>query len=134
MLSFQARSRHQLLVLFVIAGVAGCGESSSDVTVQGKVAYRSQPLSKGSVTFFPVSGRPASTALADDGQYTLKLAPGQYTVIVNVGTDLPPGFKDGDPIPPPTGALPPEYTTRARSTLKATIPQSDPGPIDFELQ
>jgi hypothetical protein len=123
-----------VLSIVVIAAVAGCGESSNEVSVEGRVTYRGEPLSKGSVTFFPSSGRPAAAALSEGGEYSLELLPGQYTVTVNVGTDLPPGFKEGDPIPPPKVVLPPEYTTRAKSSLTATVRQGDEQAINFELK
>jgi hypothetical protein len=122
------------LLFIVPVATAGCGQSSNDVSVQGKVSYRGAPLHKGSVTFFPASGRPVSAALSDGGQYTLELAPGEYAVTVNVGTDLPPGFKEGDPIPPPTIVLPPEYTSRARSKLTATVSKDSDEPINFDLK
>ena len=123
-----------LLMLIVIVALAGCGESSNDVSVVGKVTYRGEPVNKGSVTFFPANGRPDSAALTDGGEFELQLVPGQYTVTVNVGTDLPPGFKEGDPVPPPSIVLPPEYTTRARSKLTATVSKDSDESINFDLK
>jgi hypothetical protein len=123
-----------LLLLIVLIGFAGCRESSNDVSVEGKVTYRGELLGKGSITFYPASGRPASAALSDGGQYALELAPGEYTVTVNVGADLPPGFREGDPIPPPKIVLPPEYTSRARSKLTATVSKDSDEPISFDLK
>jgi hypothetical protein len=119
-------------MLVVLAGAAGCRESSNEVAVQGRVTYRGAPLGKGSLTFFPSKGRPASAPLSEEGEYELELPPGQYSVTVNVGTDLPPGFKEGDPVPPPTIVLPPEYTSRARSKLTATVSKGEP--INFDLK
>jgi hypothetical protein len=123
-----------LLLLIGLVGIAGCSESSNEVPVQGKVTYRGEPLIKGSVTFYPASGRPASAAFSDGGEYALELAPGDYTVTVNAGTALPPGFKEGDPTPPPTIVLPTEFTSRARSKLTASVSKGSGAPINFELK
>src|SRR5687767_11509641 len=123
-----------LLLLVVLAGTAGCGESSNEVSVEGKVTYRGEPLDKGSVMFFPSTGRPAAAALSEGGEYSLELLPGLYTVTVNVGPDLPPGFREGDPVPPPKIVLPPEYTSLVRSRLTATVSDDSDEPIDFDLK
>ncbi|MCI0748493.1 MAG: hypothetical protein L0Y58_24055 [Verrucomicrobia subdivision 3 bacterium] len=115
-------------------GVVGCAKSSDTVAVGGKVSYRGEPLVNGAVTFFPAMGRPVSAPTTPEGEYTAQLAPGEYDVVVNVGAELPPGFKEGDPLPPPKIVLPPEYTIRARSTLKATVTAADQEPIDFALE
>ncbi len=47
-----------LLLLIVLVATAGCGESSNDVSVEGKVTYRGEPVNKGSVTFFPSKRAP----------------------------------------------------------------------------
>jgi hypothetical protein len=54
--------------------------------------------------------------------------------VVTVGAELPPGFKEGDLMPPPKVALPPEYTTLAKSTLQATVTPNQSEPIDFALE
>jgi hypothetical protein len=129
-------TRQSLLAvtLIALAGATGCGESSNEVAVEGRVTYRGAPLETGSLTFFPSKGRPVSASLAEEGEYELALPPGQYTVTVNVGPDLPPGFREGDPVPPPKIVLPPEYTTRAKSRLTAAVRQGDEQPINFELK
>jgi hypothetical protein len=122
------------LLLVVLSSIPGCGEQSAGVSVQGRVTYRGEPLPSGAITFFPATGRPTSAAISPDGDYTIELPPGDYVVVVNVGADLPTGFKEGDPIPPPKIVLPPEYTTRTRSSLKATVSEADQQPINFELK
>lgn len=122
------------VTLIALAGATGCGESSNEVAVEGRVMYRGAPLEKGTLTFFPSKGRPASAPLAEEGEYELGLPPGQYTVTVNVGPDLPPGFREGDPVPPPKIVLPPEYTSRARSRLTATVSDDSDERINFDLK
>jgi hypothetical protein len=121
------------LVFFLAIGAAGCTKSAGTVSVHGHVSYRGEPLAASSVTFFPAKGRPV-TAPAPQGEYTAELAPGDYTAIVAVGIEYPKGFKEGDPLPKPKVLLPDAYTSRANSTLKATIKSGQDQPIDFDLK
>ena len=66
--------------------------------------------------------------------YTAELPPGEYRMVVNVGVDLPPGYKEGDALPPPKIVLPDQYTTRANSTLTAEITPDRSEPLNIELQ
>jgi hypothetical protein len=112
---------------------AGCGKSDDTVAVHGRVSYRGEALNRGSVTFVPAKGRPVNTPLREGGRYEARLAPGDYTVAVSVSEPLPPGYKEGDPIPPPKIVLPAEYTTIAKSKLAASVSQEGSQAIDFEL-
>jgi hypothetical protein len=114
--------------------VVGCGASSDTVSVSGNVSYRGEPLPGGAITFFPAAGRPVTAPISDDGEYSAELPPGEYVVVVNVSTELPPGYQEGDPLPPPKVVLPPEYTTRVRSTLKATVTADLDEAVDFALK
>jgi hypothetical protein len=111
----------------------GCGGNSSQVNVRGTVTYDGEPLSNSAVSFFPPRGRPVTAAVNDQGQYDTELAPGEYVVTVNVGVEVPPGFKETDVLPPPKIVLPPKYTFRGQSTLKATVAADQSEPIDFVL-
>ena len=68
------------------------------------------------------------------GDYAVELAPGDYTTTIDLASEFPPGFKEGDPQPKPKYVLPDEYTTRAKSTLKTTVKAGDDQPIDFDLK
>ncbi len=122
-----------LLLLVCATGLSGCKKSTGGVRVHGHISYGGQPLAASSVTFFPAVGRPM-TATAPQGEYDAELMPGDYTAVVAVGIEYPPGFKEGDPVPAPKVVLPDEYTTRAKSTLKATVKQGQSEPIDFDLK
>jgi hypothetical protein len=122
-----------ILILLLSIGAPGCMKSSGAVSVQGRVTYRGNALKSARITFFPDTGRPVS-AVISDAEYTTELRPGDYAVAVNVGTELPAGFKEGDPVPAPKIVLPPQYSTRAQSTLKATVKTGQSEPIDFELK
>jgi len=114
--------------------VFGCGKGSDTASVSGHVSYRGEAIAPGAVTFFPATGRPVTAALTEQGNYTAELPPGDYTAIVNLGFKPPPGFKEGDPMPKPKFVLPDEYTTRTKSTLKASVKLGQDQPIDFDLK
>jgi hypothetical protein len=118
----------------LMAGAPGCAKSSGIVAVHGRVSYRGESLSNASLTLFPTTGRP-ETARVVDGQYACELPPGDYTVVVNIGSNLPPGYKEGDPPPPPPKiVLPDEYSVRTKSKLKASVKADQDQPIDFDLK
>jgi hypothetical protein len=129
-------------LLLLLICVPGCGKSSGKAAVRGHVSYRGAPLESASLTFFPASGRPEATTVSK-GEYSIELArqnhwrirtPGEYTAIVLIGIDLPKGYKEGDPVPPPKIVLPEEYTSRAKSPLKAVVSSGQAEPIDFDLK
>ena len=122
-----------MVSLLVCLSVAGCGKSSGTISVSGHVSFRGTPLSNTSLTFFPTRGRPVAVPVVD-GQYSTQLLPGEYTVVAAIGIDLPPGFKEGQPLPPPKITLPEVYTSRLKSTLKATVKAGQSEPIDFDLK
>jgi hypothetical protein len=112
----------------------GCGSPSDTISVNGKVSYRGEPLTNGSVTFFPQSGRPASAPLANEGHYQIELPPGTYQVTITVGLTVPEGWKEGDQVAPAKFILPPQYTTRAKSNLTAEIAEGSSQSVDFALK
>jgi hypothetical protein len=120
-------------LVFLMMLAPGCTKSTGAIAVKGHVAYRNAPLNSGTLTFFPTTGRSVTAAISD-GDYNTELMPGEYTVALNVAPELPPGFKEGDVPPPPTIVLPDQYTTRARSTLTASVKQGQDQPINFELK
>ena len=131
----RGRSFRLLTLIGLLASVAtiGCGKSDGKVTVHGHVNFRGQPLERASLTFFPATGR-SEAAGVEDGEYSVALAPGEYTVVALVGVELPPGYKEGDKVPPPKVVLPEEYTSRVKSTLKASVSGGQSEPVNFELK
>lgn len=127
-------SRCCLLVGLPLLLVAiGCGEGSNTQTVTGSVSYQDQPLNSGAVAFFPGESRPIQAKINQGGGYTAELPPGEYKVTVIVGLDLPPDWKEGDPTPPPAVRLPPQYASRLRTPLTASVAPDQTEPIDFKL-
>jgi hypothetical protein len=121
-----------VVVLLLAAG--GCGQSSNTVSVSGNVSYKGQPISKSALAFYPQIGRPTIAPTSDDGAYSTDLAPGDYVVTINLSAEVPPGYKEGDPLPPPKIVLPREYTIRTNSKLTASVSADQSEPIDFALQ
>jgi hypothetical protein len=113
--------------------VAGCGDGDDGVPVSGTVTYRGQPFSNASITFYPASGRPVSGAIIE-GEYSVRLQPGTYKVTVSLGVNLPPGWKEGDPVPPRDIALPQQYSSVLHTQLTAAVSDDQSEPIDFKLE
>jgi hypothetical protein len=127
--------RAPLFVFSVLPmAISGCGGTSETVSVQGNISYRGTPLSKAVVTFYPSVGRPISAPTSESGDYTVELPPGDYTTVVNVGSEIPPGYKEGDPLPPAKISLPADYTMQSKSTLSASIKDDQTEPINFALE
>ena len=121
-------------VLVTVLSVEGCRKSSSGmVPVHGKVSFRGSPLDKAALTLFPTAGRPVQVSIVQ-GNYETELNPGEYVAVVDVAAELPPGFKEGDPVPKPKLVLPEQYTSRAKSQLKTTIVVNQDKAVDFELK
>ncbi len=131
--TFHSLAACAYLALLVVS-TSGCGSASDTASVNGNITYQGQPLTSGLVTFFPSSGRPVNAATKPDGHYTAELAPGDYTVTVTYAEPLPAGYKEGDPLPKPKIILPPEYSTRAKSALSASVASDQSEPINFELK
>jgi hypothetical protein len=130
-----AARRRGVCVFAVLATLCvGCGQPTDGIEVTGTVTHKGQPLSNAAITFFPTQGRPTTVPLDVDGDYVAKLEPGDYRVTVTVGVSLPEGYKEGDPLPPPTVVLPDRYTHRAKTELAATVAEDQSEPIDFALE
>jgi hypothetical protein len=120
------------LLVFIISA-PGCKKTDGKVPVHGHVSFRGEPIERASLTFFPEVGRPEGTTV-EDGEYAIELAPGEYTIAVLIGVELPQGYQEGDTLPPPKIVLPEEYTSRMKSMLKATVKAGQSEPVDFELK
>jgi hypothetical protein len=127
------------LLLIVAAAVlplslTGCPSKSGTVRISGNASFKGQPIPGGIIVFYPAQGRAISASIKEDGNYSIDLDPGDYIVTVDVSVERPPGFKEGDKLPPPKMVLPPEYTTRARSKLTASVSKDGNRIIDFALK
>lgn len=126
------------LALALIASAVGCKESNLAI-VKGKVTYKDQPVTSGTITFFAADKPSAYGDLQPDGTYTLKTdkpgdgaTPGSYKVIVVAmqdQTNLLPEQKS--PLPAPT--VPVKYTGLATTDLTAEVEKNKENIIDFNL-
>ena len=117
----------------ILALAVGCGGESNVTSLSGRVLYEGEPLSNASLMFYPAEGRPVIAPLSD-GDYSLQLPPGEYRVTLNLGAELPPGWKEGDPVPPTTRKLPRQFSSRLETPLTATVSAEGEGQtIDFNV-
>ncbi|MFO0788574.1 MAG: hypothetical protein U0805_03890 [Pirellulales bacterium] len=123
-----------LIVASVSPLLGGCREKANTVSLTGHVSYRGEPLGNGIIAFFPVDGRPISGAILETGEYSLNVPPGDYAVTVDVSTEVPAGYKEGDKLPASKIAIPPQYSVRAKTTLSAKVQAGQNEPINFELK
>ena len=134
MILFLHRSygRNIALALSVVT-IAGCSKSAG-TSVSGHVTYKGNPVSSASLIFYPGTGRAITTVVDPEGNYAANLPAGDYTATVTLSVNLPPGWKEGDPIPPAKVVLPPQYTKRTQTPLKATIAPGSAQTVDFDLK
>src|SRR4051812_44496432 len=112
---------------------AGCQDKSGGVAVHGKLTHAGAPIEQAVLTFYPATGRPLGVSVAS-GEYATKLPAGEYTVTVDVPPSFPPGYKEGDAVPPPKVVVGDQYTSSAKTPLKATVSTSQNEPIDFDVK
>ena len=131
-----------LAALLALSG-AGCGAKSEfpeTFPVSGKVTYKGQPVTKGTVTFQPDQGQPATGAIQPDGTYQLSTfaekdgaLPGHHKVMIianDADPNLMPGSSPG--YKPPKDLIPKKYNNRETSGLEATV-SKDKTAYDFDL-
>jgi len=143
-----------LVALGVTLAAVGCGGSDPDRPklgkVTGTVTYKGKPLTKGTVTFTPISGKGeggdqiASGEIQSDGTYSLTTFDtddgavlGQHAVTVRSGEEIVSGkpATPGGPIEYklPKSSIPKKYESVGSTPLKYTV---EPGgkTIDLELK
>jgi len=133
-----------VLATLFLAVHSGCGSKSefpATVPVSGKVTYKGQPVAKGTVTFQPEGGQPATGALQPDGTFTLSTfaerdgaLPGHHKVMIIANDSDPtlmpgssPGYK------PPKDLVPKKYAKLDTSGLSADVAKGNP-PFEFDLK
>src|SRR5207237_6012386 len=90
-------------------GAAGCGPAKGDIT--GKISYKNETLGGGRVSFVTPDGNWAdSSAIGEDGSYTIKNAPAG-TVKITVETKSVQALA-GKATPGKGGMVPPKDTPR----------------------
>lgn len=116
--------------------VSGCGSKEGGNQVTGQVTYKGEPVPMGVVNFFPTAGgQPIGASLTSEGKYSLELPAGDYKVVVITSNPpVPPGWKDGDPLPQPPVKVPQRYGLPETSPLSTTIPEGRSFEQDFPLE
>ncbi len=136
----------------------GCGSDyPATVPVSGRVTLGGQPVSEGSVMFYPESGRPAMGNIKPDGTYTLTTfealdgaLPGKHRVTIkakrvaeaakgsgpkSVEDELSMAKEGKSQFVLPTKIewlIPERYSDRKTSPLTAEV-TADSGPINFDI-
>ena len=81
-MAFRSRAGAALVGAAVLFA-AGCGAAEKPVDVSGKVTYKGEPVSEGSIQFMEDrTGRGAQVELGPGGTYKVSLLPGEYKVVV----------------------------------------------------
>jgi hypothetical protein len=100
----------------------GCGDKPKLVAVTGKVLYKGQPLTAGSIWFYPDAGNTyhgekPSCQLALDGAFAMRTYP--------FGTGVPPGSYKVTLSPELANRIKlPAYATPAKTPLTLQVPDS----------
>jgi hypothetical protein len=128
------RIRQSIAAVMLLAWCGGCGANGSGtlpslLPVKGKVTFKGQPVTTGTVRFEPDDyGRPATGKLQSDGTYvltTLKegdgVVPGHHRVSI---TDLNLKSKDG--------AILQKYLNTSKTKLEADV-SAEKTEFAFEL-
>ena len=135
-----------LCALLVVFNVAGCAKSDRDAgtaQVTGKVTHNGQPLAGAVVTLISDAGAtPGAATSGDDGAYSLRVKPGNYTATVSK-TTAPPPSKDlsmeeamantNAPAEEPKETLPAQYQDPAQSPFKVEVKASGPNVHDLNI-
>ena len=112
---------------------AGCGSGEKPIDVSGKVTFKGEPVTEGSVQFIDDrTGRGAEVDLGPDGTYKASLFAGEYKVVVT-----PPYIVDESKgIPNPyykkVKNIPAKYHSTDTSGLTAAV-SPDKTTHDFDL-
>lgn len=135
-----------ILGLSLVVLLCGCGSKPKTLEglkpVKGKVTYKGQPLTKGTITFVTDDrkGVNAMGVLDEKGEFTLNsdvnspgARPGKYQV--RVESWLTESSMGDGKFTPGKAAIPDKYMAAGTSGLDATVKdQSDVQMIDFDLK
>ena len=139
-----------LILVILIAGYGGEGNTLKTYRVEGIVTHNGQPVTDVSVTVYPIGGQHAGFAKTDThGKYKLSTTagaveagtvPGEYTVTVSKQILVPTGKKirgaDGGEYNEKTTkeTLPAKYTTVQNTPFKVTVEAKKLNEINFALE
>ena len=122
-------------ISFALVSLVGCGAGGGGSTVQGKITYKSTPVTSGLINFKGTQAQPLGGVIKPDGSYEFELPPGDYQVRIDAPPVMPEGLKEGDPIPKLGPRLAPEkYADFNSSGLTLTVTGESPQQADFALE
>jgi hypothetical protein len=120
--------------------IAGCGsEGPQEVSVQGTVRYRGQPVEGAAVKFWSAAGdlHAGTTDTAGKFQFDVKMPAGaegaEFAVAVSKQERVSQSDTADDPYAPAREVLPVRYANRAQSGLSAKVTVDGENSFDFEL-
>lgn len=127
-----------LMMMFLLVGCGG-GEDSPLVSVQGKVLFNDQPISKGSITFVREDLQNFYTGNVTEGIYSLGNSdsgegalPGRYRVAIMAWDAASPEGQTSA-MSQQKEAIPRKYFDAKTSGLEVVVPPEG-GEFNFELQ
>jgi hypothetical protein len=129
------------LLLAVNWGCAPKTDRPETLPVSGKVTYKGQPVTKGTITFQSDGGQAATGEIQSDGTYRLSTfadrdgaLPGHHKVMIianDADPTLMPGSSPG--YKPPKDLVPKKYAKLETSGLTADV-SKDKTTFEFELK
>lgn len=128
--------------LLVVAFFVGCSKQEY-APVSGKVVYKGQPLTFGSVMFFPESGQPAHGQIKEDGTFYLSTNGDGDGARIGVNKVRVACFQTQKPQPdgsikeePGVGPslIPERYDSPEHSGLVVDVPPEGKSDVVLELQ
>jgi hypothetical protein len=127
-----------LVAATAVASAIGCNSGPPRGEVRGKVTFKGQPVTEGSITFLSPAGKGDGGAeIGRDGSYEIKggLAVGDFIVIINPPihmVDTSPGKTPPSPEEKPAPNIPPRYRNQGLSPLRASV-KAGPNTFDFDM-
>ncbi|WP_339728927.1 hypothetical protein [uncultured Gimesia sp.] len=132
-----------LLFSLILVFTTGCSGAPNDtpktVEVKGVVTIAGNPISDATIVFLPKSGPSAVGRTDQSGAYTLKTGkapgatPGQHTVTITPGGEIPMPGTAGAKTDKAKPAIPPAYGDPKKSGLTADVKATGENVIDFKL-
>lgn len=116
-----------LLVLLVLAVIAGCGGVSvtpnpDPVAVTGNVTLAGKPVTDIAVNFQPIAGGLPAVVTVKDGKFEAQITPGKYTYFISKAS-TPTGERSLAKVP----------ASFHQGAMDRVIEVNGPGPLEFSM-
>jgi len=128
-----------LLAVLCTIAAPGCTEKLKTGKVKGKVTFKGQPVTEGSVTFLNLTeGGTAGADLKSDGTFDCgEVVAGEYVVVVNppmVMVDTDPGKTPPSPEEKNMPNIPRKFRAQGSTTLKAKVEMGGNHDFTFDMK